>query len=278
MAPGLPWNEQTVLPQPEYVWGYYVSPDGTLLVSTIRPESGGRQVQFWNLAEKRLVYEILTDDMVREMNSVVFAPDSRFVALATRSHVEVWDTTTWQQVGRSEGGWAAAFHPDGRSIATPTTEGGIRWWNISEGTEVKQLAMPSSNNNAGGAVNGLAFSPDGRWLAANIGDRRVAVWRLPDGTLYRSWQLPTRTTATVAFSPDGNLLAAGFEDAIEEEEGYLRLWQGEEFQEWDTIAVKGTFNHFNTVDAIRFSADGRRLAVLVYVGGALILDVNKLGP
>lgn len=279
LAPGWPWNKRAQLPHFRYVSGYFVSPDGNLFVSLTSGESGGSQVQFWDLAEEQLVYQILTDGIWNEMNGVVFTPDSRQVALATDSHVEVWDVTTWQQLGRPDAGRrAVAFHPDGRSIATFTAEGDIRWWNIADGTEAGRLEIPASAGIIGNGGLGLAFSPDGQWLAANTLEGTVAFWRLPDGALHHSWQQPTDSTAPVVFSPDGTLLAAAFADEEATQQGYVQLWQVEPFQEWATVEVGKSFDRFNQPDAIHFSPDGRTIALIAQSGGVILFDVAKLEP
>jgi WD40 repeat protein len=66
---------------------------------------------------------------------------------------------------------AVAFSPDGRTLATITTEDdAVRLWDIETGEPVASLAGHVDTPNA------VAFSPDGRTLASAGADGVVALW------------------------------------------------------------------------------------------------------
>ena len=52
---------------------------------------------------------------------------------------------------------ASALSPDGRTLATATSDGTIHCWDTTSGQEISQYEV---------SANALCFSPDGKWLAA----------------------------------------------------------------------------------------------------------------
>ncbi len=70
-------------------------------------------------------------------------------------------------------GDAAAWSPDGRTIATVTGGGPIRLWDAETGRALATLNGHESR------VTSLAFSPDGTTLASGGADTTVLVWEVP---------------------------------------------------------------------------------------------------
>jgi WD40 repeat protein len=111
-----------------------------------------------------------------------------------------------------------------------------------------------------GGMYCLAYRPDGKWLASGGDDWLI---RIHDAATLREITVLRGHTARVtaiAFSPDGNTLAS----VSGREDNTIRLWdlRGAPRQ---TAVLPGCDLNFSA--ALRFSADGKRLAVAGLFGG-----------
>jgi WD40 repeat protein len=106
---------------------------------------------------------------------------------------------------------AAAFAPDGWTLASGSLDGRVILWDEATGVELATLTE------APDFVLTLVFAPDGRTLA------------VADGPAVRLWDVATREERAVlhghtgkvlaqAFAPDGRTLASGGYDRT------VRLW------------------------------------------------------
>ena len=95
-----------------------------------------------------------------------------------------------------------AFSPDGRLLATASTDGTARLWDPATGEHRRTLTGHTSY------VSGVAFSPDGRLLATASSDGTARLWDPATGEHRRTLTGHTSSVYGVAFSPDGRLLAS----------------------------------------------------------------------
>ena len=63
-----------------------------------------------------------------------------------------------------------AFSPDGRLLATASSDRTARLWDPATGECLRTLTGHD------GSVNGVAFSPDGRLLATASDDKTARLW------------------------------------------------------------------------------------------------------
>ena len=124
-------------------------------------------------------------------------------------------------------GDSVAISPDGHTLATGTSGGWIRLWDLASGRERARLQGHD------GPVTSVAFSPDGKTLASSSGgDKTVRLWDLASGRERARLQGHDNWVISVAFSPDGKTLASGSVDKT------VRLWDLASGQ-WQTLLAHG---------------------------------------
>jgi hypothetical protein len=72
--------------------------------------------------------------------------------------------------GHTDSVFAAAFHPDGKRLATAGRDGSIWLWDLARGEDVARLQGHTSY------VWSLGFSPDGATLVSGSGDFTLRLW------------------------------------------------------------------------------------------------------
>jgi WD40 repeat protein len=119
---------------------------------------------------------------MKPMDGRAFSPDGRFLVdwaenplgRSRMDHVYVWDVATGRSVatltaGPRPGATAAAFSPDGRTLATASADGTVRLW------EVATWRVRAEFRGHRDRVTALAFGPDGRLFTGGL-DTVVLGW------------------------------------------------------------------------------------------------------
>ncbi len=232
-----------------------LSTDGRTLVALC--ESG--VVELRSLATGRRV--ALSNSEVPRQNASVhlaFSPDGTRLATTEwavaggASPVTVWDVDTGKRLGQYPGHRDRAadllFAGDGRSLAIaagPT----IRCWFLGGESEPPALAGHKAE------ARTVAFAPDGELLASGSGDddesETIKLWDPKSGRLIRGWDGGPGTTASLAFSPGGRILAS----AHLETQDNVRLWDAATGKIVATL--KG---HTASASTLAFHPDGKLLA------------------
>ena len=134
----------------------------------------------WDLASETMLSK---SDVYPQVDTAVFSGDGQAMFGIGRNHASIlkWDIKTNKQtrpfdkaiqVTGAMGFRCLAIAPSGKTLATGGTDGSIRLWDASSGSQVACLGA------LGQKVYSIAFSPDGKSLASSDWDSDVHVWDL----------------------------------------------------------------------------------------------------
>lgn len=233
------------------------SPDGnTLLVS-----SQDQTVRLYNRETGQEIHRISLAD---QGWTATFSPDGKHVLTGSdKGPVRVWEIQPHPHLpvftGHTAVVIAAAFSPDGRSLATGGPDG-LRLWDIGSGQLVRNFA------DAGVLSYGAAFSADGRYLLSGNTDGVATLWDVATGRAERQFTNPSFQIYDVEFSPDGrSILNAGV---------IANQFQGQSVAVWDLQTSKPQVQ-INTaavpIYQATFSPDGQ--FILGAVGNAPLAEL-----
>ena len=137
---------------------------------------------------------------------------------------------------------SVVFSPDGKKLASGSTDKTIKIWNVETGQQIKSLDEHTNQ------INSVAFSPDGKTLASGSYDKTVKLWSLDTGQQIKSLDGHIDSIESVAFSADGKTLTTGsFDNAI-------KLWNIETGQQ-----IKSFDGHTSSVESVAFSPDEKKI-------------------
>ena len=194
------------------------------------------------------------------ISCVKYSPDSRYLAVAHDFGVDLYGRGGYAIVRRLDGHdgtvHAIDFSPDGRLLASASSDGTIQVWDVGNGKAIGCLKSTVNNG-----VHAVAFASDGRRVAGGYHDATTRVWDIRTGKPVHSLRAHQSTVYAVAFSHDGRRLAAGHFD------GTVRVWDAVSGGE-----IGGRRAHDVTVSAVIFGEGDRVLRSTSYDGTIRLWD------
>ncbi len=186
-----------------------------------------------------------------EINAITYSPDGTRLAVASSIGIWLYDPHNGQALDllttHTDYVSSVAFSPDGRTLASGSTDGIIRLWDTQ--TSILRQSLTGHTD----SVSSVVFSSDGTSLASGSRDNTARLWDAQTGELKNTLKGNTNGILSVVFGPNGKTLASGGEDNT------LRLWDVE------TGTLQKTLNlieHTAETTEMAFSPDGRTLASL----------------
>ena len=150
-----------------------------------------------------------------------------------------------------------AFSPDGKFIASGSSDSTVCLWNII-GNPTAQFLLGHEQE-----VNCLAFNPDGKFLVSGSIDGILCLWGLLGNLITQPWQGHEEGVISVAFSPNGDsIVSVGFD-------GTVCLWdlQGNAItQPWR--------GHKEGVISVTFSPNGDSIVSVGFDGTLCLWDLQ----
>jgi len=190
------------------------------------------------------------------VRSLTFTPDGTALAAAGGNAREfvtnIWDVASGQSLAVLSGHdgiiWDLAFSPDGRMLASVSSDKTAQIYDWRKGDMLKTLNFP-------GEVVSVNFSPDGQILAVGGVDEphdqvmNAAVWTFSVGSWKPLLKFPEYMNITaLAFSPKGGTLVGGGTSRN------VQVWRT------DNGTAIFTLNHAHQVTKAAISPDGTILA------------------
>jgi WD40 repeat protein len=160
----------------------------------------------------------LTPLLTSYVRSIAFSPNGRTVAIGGWTveyvgSIELWnldsdeDDVCISLEGHTSSIWEVVFSPDGKFLASASSDYTIKLWDVSNNSCIRTLSGHTDN------VFSISFSPDGHFLASGSEDETIRFWSVTDDTCLDTIETD-KQVLVVEFSPDGRMLVTCERDEI----------------------------------------------------------------
>jgi serine/threonine protein kinase/WD40 repeat protein len=262
--------------------------DGSRLISA--GDDGA--IRVWDISSQKVV-GMFRDREDREVRSVAFDPEGRFILSATADEVRIWPGEPRQasMAFQTQQQWGApVISPDGNWLVTRGTTVDLKDYSEAESAKVWDLVshrerfhLIHRNKQPLAAV----FSPDGRFFVLGGEDRsrvvgvwETALWDKADAALQASTNLANDfEVGSICFSPDGTIMAvAGLCFGPEEQSAATNRLTFREVGTWrklDILEAAGAGEtREGSATTAAFSHSGRFLAAGYRDGWVRLWDIK----
>ncbi|MBP7961458.1 MAG: WD40 repeat domain-containing protein [Caldilineaceae bacterium] len=260
----------TLLGHTDGIYDVAFHPSKPLLASVSRDKT----TRIWDISEDaaatspKLTLYGHTDTIF----DVSFSTNGRCLATASLDRtVKLWDTDSGRLLqtlsGHDADVFGVTFLPEsgipeeaptqlcGLELATASSDGTIRIWNIAASGEQQPLVGHTD------AVETVVYSPDETLLATGGSDGAAIFWDSKSGKLLFELHGHDDRVNRVAFSPDGKILATASYD------GTVKLWSTATGKNLRTLV-----GHADRVQGVDFSPDGRTIVSVGSDGNIILWD------
>jgi WD40 repeat protein len=245
--------------------GVAYSSDG----SRIATHGGDGAMKIWDAASGRLVKTLEWPGSFNPFSSrrgaqgIVFTRDDRSIAAGDEFDVVVRDASSGAQRLHARGFRGRmierfALSPDGKSLATVSTDENVRLWRSPDGTEPLVFEDEPAIQETQRA--NVAFSADGARLII-VRPKRVTMIDAFSGAVLRTLPFQAPNDGVAALSADGSRFAVALGDEI-------KIWDVE------TGEQRAAWNKPASSPHLAFSRDGARL-VSASETGFVVLEVDS---
>lgn len=212
------WHQDIDSVAPVFKVGY--SPSGEYVVSAHQ-----ENVKVWDAVTGKEVQTLPHPSSIR---AVDFSPDGRHLACGgMHGHLAVWDVRNWHQVlslrepqrrttlymddnsdfhedrefhtGHING---VSFSPDGRQLASATSDGVTTVWDVQRGSIERELLGHR------GEIRSVRFSPEGKRIITGGEDNLLKLWNSETGSETATLHGHIGPVTDVVFSGDGRSIAS----------------------------------------------------------------------
>lgn len=206
------------------------TPDGKLLVSG----SLDGTVRYWNPRTKA------RDSFFHNLRRVLFGHEKATLK------------------GHKEYVLSVALSPDGSMIASGSSDGTVRLWNVHKR---KLLTILKANNNTSGSIHSLAFTPDSKTLIVGH-KKQIVLWKTAPGDTF-----PTERSMSICMQR--NNTATEYKTTVRNHqvEPTLQAPNNQPVSSQDT-----GFRH-TSITTFALSPDGKTLAVGAPMGKIVLLEI-----
>jgi WD40 repeat protein len=221
------------LGHPQMVDAVAWSPDGKQLATGCHDGI----VRVWDVAKGAVLKQTAAhmsqppNPAPQAVYSVAWSPDGKQVVSASLDQsMKLWDAAAGTLVrefkpykvkdfekGHREGVFSVAFSPDGKTLASGSSDRTIKLWNVADGNVLRECVNPNLKPGPDGPVAhpgwvySVRFTADGKYLlsAGPAPQNRgfLAVWQAADGKMVYGEDLPLGPFHSVALAPDGKTVA-----------------------------------------------------------------------
>ena len=222
----------------EDVHGVTFSADGTVLASA----DGEGAVRTWSVASGKPLTSYQAPQKTAFLG-VALGRDGRVAAASEARRVYLWDEQGLRTFrGHNHRIQGIAFSPDGRILASASSDWTVKLWDVNASQEFRSLPVQSDR------MLGASFSADGRHLTDVALDGTIRLWDVKNVKRIERWEADLDRPRGVAFSADGRLLAGAGR------KGIIRCY------DLATKSVYRTWRNEAPARAVAFTQDGRLLA------------------